>query len=241
MSYSLFGYGQKYDNCFSFDSYLSGLMLSLRFNKLLYPSWHNILQLDKVTHEAYEYLFSSLEKIEALKIEINEEAPLCKAMLWRLKPIFWGKADESEFTHVICRDLDSLSTYREVQAVKTWIDNDKAAHAIADSVSHTIPMLGGMIGFRPSEFTARTGIKSFENLIALNKFDMSVKGADQKFLNQIVYPHFSEMGNDSITQHYFKGHANTWLSDFHTCNCWLYNATVGHKPFFLVFLVGFRL
>ena len=69
-------------------------------------------------------------------------APLCEGMLWRMKPI-WLEG----VTHTICRDLDSPLTYREAQMVKEWVDSGKIAHAITDSVSHNIPLLGGMIGF----------------------------------------------------------------------------------------------
>ena len=38
-------------------------------------------------------------------------------------------------------------------------------------------------------------------------------------MNGVVYPKFAEHGRDSITQHYFWGMPNTFLSDCHTCNC----------------------
>mgnify|MGYP001613098884 CR=1 FL=1 len=232
ISYALFGYErQKHENCFSFDSYLAGLMLSIRCNRLVYPDWVNVLETDKSTYNAFEPIFKYLQDKNILRIEKNSDgAKLCEAMLWRMKPVFWEThAFGWEFSHVLCRDLDSLSTYREAQAVKMWVDHDKAVHAMTDSVSHDVPMMGGMIGFRPNHFTFTTDIKTFEQLMKKCTVDLSVKGSDQTFLNGVVYPKVAQKGTDSITQHYFKGHGKTWLSDFHTCNCWIDTCRQGHK------------
>ncbi len=217
ISYSLFGYDRsKPENCFDFNSYLRGLMLCLRFNKLIYPDWTNILQVDTATYSAFQALFDRLEDKGWIDIGKNANgAQLCEAMLWRLKPIY-----DTNIDHLLCRDLDSLSTYRERQAVQYWVDQKtKAMHAITDSVSHDLPLLGGMIGFMPKEFTSRTGLNTFASLISECKMDYSTKGSDQAFLNKVIYPRFGNKGHDSITQHYFNGYANTFLSDFHTCTC----------------------
>ena len=210
---------------------MAGLMLSIRFNRLVYPTWVNVLETDKSTYNAFEPLFKYLEEKNILRIEKNnDDALLCEAMLWRMKPVFWHThAFGWEFSHVLCRDLDSLSTYREAQAVQMWLDHDKSVHAMTDSVSHDVPMLGGMIGFNPKHFTSITDIKTFQDLMKKCTLDLSVKGSDQTFLNGIIYPKIAQKGTDSITQHYFKGHGKTWLSDFHTCNCWIDSCRQGHK------------
>src|SRR3990167_1516722 len=167
IAYSLFGFNKaKYENCFTFDSYLSGLMLSIRFNRLVYPDWITVLETDTSTYTAYAPLFSYLSDRNILRIEKNgNDSALCEAMLWRLKPIYWKDGSERwEFSHVLCRDLDSLSTYREAQAVQVWMNHDKAMHAITDSVSHDIALMGGMIGVRPDYFSARTNTNSYEEL-----------------------------------------------------------------------------
>jgi len=229
--YSLFGADrERYNGCFSFESYLTSLMLCVRFNRLVYPEWQTVLQTDKSTFDAFEGFFNYLTNRDIIRIEINpDNAELCRAMLWRLKPVFYHSDDGFDYTHVICRDLDSLSTYREAQAVQMWMNNNKAVHAITDSTSHNIPLLGGMIGFVPSAFRDITDIKDWDQLMHKCNIDLSVKGSDQKFLNQVVYPYFSKPGEDTITQHYFKGMGQTWLSDFHTCDCWLHSWGVGHK------------
>ena len=229
IAYSLFGFNKaRVDNCFDFNSYLRGLMLCLRFNRLIYPDWQTILETDQSTYAGFEFFFKYLEERNIIRIEKNNnDIPLCEAMLWRLKPVFWkNKLDHTwEFTHVLCRDLDSPATYREAQAVQYWISKDKAMHAITDSISHDLPLLGGMIGIRPDHFSGRLNVNSWMDMMAISRMDLSYKGTDQTFLNSHIYPHFAQKGTDSITQHYFNGHGKTFLSDWHTCAC---NPPSGH-------------
>lgn len=212
ISYALFGYNkERQANCFDFNSYLRGLLINIRMNRLLYPGWDIVLQTDQSTYDAFEPLFNSI----GIRVQINKPAPLCMAMLWRLKPVFENGEINWKYTHVICRDLDSPATYREAQAVQHWINNDKAMHAITDSVSHCLALLGGMIGMRPHYFTERVA-QTWEGMIAqASGIDFSIKGSDQTFLNQYIYPQFAKPGCDSITQHYCLGYGNTFLSDYH--------------------------
>lgn len=212
--YSLFGYDRnRYADCFDFNSYLRGLMINIRMNRLIYPDWVTIIQTDEATYTAYKNLFDNIP----IKLEVHQNGvPLTLAMLWRLRPVFDMYDGKPMYTHVLCRDVDSNATYREAQAVKYWINRDKAIHAITDSVSHNIPLMGGMIGIRPEYFKMRMGVESWRDLINLNSnFDWTKKGKDQDFLNQVIYPKFAQHGTDSITQHYIKGMPNSFLSDCH--------------------------
>lgn len=222
--YSLFGYGKPREaNSFDFASYIRGLMINVRMNRLLYKDWVIVLETDQATYDAFHILFDNV----GIEVNINKPAPLCLAMLWRLKPIFEQENQQWRFSHVICRDLDSPTTYREVQAVQHWINRDKAIHAITDSISHNLPMLGGMIGARPDYFSGTMKVNSWDELMSLaNGIDFAKKGSDQTFINKIIYPKFAQPGRDSITQHYFLGMGNTFLSDYRTCTC---PSTVGHE------------
>lgn len=199
-------------------------MINVRMNRLIFPGWAIVLETDFDTYKAFKELFDNI----GIEVRTNKPAPLCLAMLWRMKPIFEQNPDQSwKHSHVLCRDTDSPPTYREAQAVQYWINRDKAVHAITDSVSHTIPMLGGMIGVRPDYFTELVG-QTWEDMIRLGHgMAFEKKGSDQTFLNRFIYPLFAQHGKDSITQHYFKGMPNTFLSDFRTCDC---PSTVGHEP-----------
>jgi len=213
--YSLFGYERgRAENCFDFNSYLRGLMICLRMNTLIYPDWKTVLETDENTYNGFKTLFDKLIEQEIIIIEINKNnTKLCEAMLWRLKPIFWKK---NKFTHILCRDLVSPATYREAQAVNYWVNQrEKAMHAITDSISHDVALMGGMIGIMPEHFIHKTSCYTFEDLMKKSNIDYSTKGSDQVFLNQNIYPMFAQKGNDSITQHYVLGFANTFLSDWH--------------------------
>lgn len=211
--YSLFGYNkERNENCFDFNSYLRGLMINIRMNRLIFPEWKIILQTDHNTYNGWKDLFCNIP----ISYQLNPEAPLTKAMLWRLKPIFeLDHRKNKVYSHVLCRDLDSPPTYREAQAVQYWMNRDKAAHAITDSISHNLPMLGGMIGFQPKHFTMLTGFISWDQLFINCNLDFTRKGNDQTFLNKEIYPFFAKQGCDSITQHYVLGQPNSFLSDCH--------------------------
>lgn len=222
ISYSLFGFNKaRHKDCFDFHSYLRGLMINVRMNRLLFPDWVIVLHVDQVSYDAYQYLLDNI----GVEIRIESEAPLCEAMLWRMKTIYEYEHPNWLYSHVICRDLDSPPTYREAQAVQQWVDNDKTMHAITDSVSHCVFLLGGMIGARPDYFTGRVA-KTYEKLLSLGTFDFRRKGSDQDFLNQVVYPKVSQPTNESITQHYFNGMGQTHLNDYHNCLC---SPVVGHS------------
>lgn len=209
ISYSLFGYDRdRAENCFDFHSYLRGLAINIRMARLIYPGWDIIVQTDQATYEGWKDLLNSWP----IKVEVHQNGvPLTLAMLWRLRPCF-----DLNYTHVLCRDLDSPLTYRERQAVEYWINRDKAAHAITDSISHDVPMLGGMIGFRPQYFRDKVGASTWGDLIRKQpNYRWEQKGSDQTFLRDIVYPCFAQHGWDSITQHFVLGMPNSFLSDCH--------------------------
>jgi hypothetical protein len=208
--YSLFGYDrERAENCFDFNSYLRGLAINIRMARLIYPHWDIIVQTDQSTYEGWKELLEAWP----IKLEVHQNGvPLTLAMLWRLRPCF-----DLNYTHVLCRDLDSPLTYRERQAVEYWMNRDKAAHAITDSVSHDVPMLGGMIGFRPQYFRDKVGVSSWGDMIRLRpNYNWEQKGSDQQFLRDIIYPCFARHTVDSITQHYILGMPNSFLSDCHS-------------------------
>lgn len=208
IGYSLFGYGKATPQyCFNFHTYLRGLWINIRLARVLYPDWKIIVNTDHDTWNHYQDLFRMMEKFN-VTFYGNEPAPLCEAMLWRMKPI-WLEG----VTHTICRDLDSPLTYREAQMVKEWIDSGKVIHSITDSISHNIYMLGGMIGMT----------KDFKNHFSdwqsmISGYNYEVKGSDQEMLCHKVYPKFAQSGYDSVMQHYILGMPNTFLSGYR--NTW---------------------
>ena len=200
ISYSLFGYSDVTPkNCFEFHAYLRGLMINLRMNRLLYPDWKMFLALDESTYKGeFKQLFIELQDKFGVIIKVMpDNKQLCMKMLWRLLPIW-----ERNVQRVLCRDLDSVATYREAQAVQEWIEEEHSIHCITDSISHNIPMMGGMIGFHVESFQNRTNNYKWDQIesYAAN-YDMTKKGADQKMLNECIYPKICH----SATEHFVKG------------------------------------
>jgi hypothetical protein len=204
ISYSLFGFGEKTpDNCFEFNSYLRGFWLNVRLAKVLYPNWKIHLCTDHATFNHFKDLFDEMKEF-GITIKVLEKKPLCLSMLWRLMPIF-----DEDCEKILCRDTDSPLTYREAQMVCEWEQSGKTIHAITDSVSHNVAMMGGMIGLTKN-FT--NNFNSFDSI--LENRDYNVKGSDQDTLNNKIYPCYSHPGNDSILQHYILGMPNTYLSGY---------------------------
>lgn len=209
ISYSLFGYNKEREaNSFDFNSYLRGFHINIRFNRILYPEWITVLNLDHSTYNSpYKPIFDWHVERGYARISLQDTAPLCKAMLWRIKTVFDYDHPQWRYTHVICRDLDSIATYRESQMVQEWINEDRAIHCITDSVSHTIPMMGGMVGFRPGYVNDILKLNinpeaAWDKLLSLAPdIDYKRKGSDQDFLNRVVHPKCAH----NATEHFILG------------------------------------
>jgi hypothetical protein len=210
ISYSLFGYERdKHKDCFDFQSYLRSMHICIRFNRILYNGWDNVINMDEATYNSpYKKIFDWHQNKGFIKIKLwPNGTPLCKAMLWRLATVFDYTHPEWNYTHVICRDLDSISTYREAQMVKQWIDEDKAMHCITDSVSHVIPMMGGLVGFRPGYINDLLKLNvtpehAWNKLLSFaSDIDYNRKGSDQDFMNKVMYPKLCL----HATEHFIKG------------------------------------
>lgn len=213
ISYSLFGYNQQHEGCYEFRSYLRGLHLNIRIAELLYPGWRIVVMVDNESYHSHyqDYLFK-INHRDNVEIAKRQKDTLCKMMLWRLSPLFWIDGDHMKYDRIICRDTDSLLSYRERQAVAYWERGAKMAHAITDSISHSITLMGGMIGLQSGPFRDRMGVKSFDELLSLSQgIDFNRKGADQDFINRYVLPKVA----DSITEHFVLGHPQTFRGDCH--------------------------
>lgn len=213
ISYSLFGYNQQHENCYDFRAYLRGLHLNIRIAELLYPGWEVSVMIDQsVTESPYVNYFYDLDKEHKIALHVMPSTELCRMMLYRLYPAFLTEGDYMKYDRIICRDTDSLLSYRERQAVEYWTRGPKMAHSMTDSISHTIPIMGGMCSFMSGPFRDRMGVQSFDELLSLSQgIDFNRKGADQDFLNRYVLPRIA----DSITEHFVLGHPQTFRGDCH--------------------------
>ncbi len=211
ISYSLFGYDRVTpENCFEFETYLRGLWVNLRINRVLYPEWVTVINIDHASVDAEPYTKLHDWISDNMKVEYiirPDNVPLTRAMLWRAETAFTYVHPNWKYSHVLCRDTDSIGTYREAQAVAEWVKEDRAIHAITDSISHNIPLMGGMIGIRPNYINDRLHVTDkmelmFSKLLAMAPdINYNRKGADQDFLNRVIYPKVQ----DSLTSHFVLG------------------------------------
>jgi len=209
ISFSLFGYGRdKNENCFPFQSYLLGLSHNIKMRDLLMPEWEIYVVVDEETYNSqYNAYFNYIVENCQATVEVVPMSELCMMMLQRMRPCFIER-----FDRVICRDTDSLLSYREAQAVSYWESTGRVAHAITDSISHTLTFLGGMCGFQCAEFRAMTRTNSFEEMVSLGRnIDYKQKGSDQTFLNQYILPRV----HTSLTEHLILGMPHSFRDDCH--------------------------
>lgn len=146
---------------FELACYVRGFYFNARMNNLIYPDWRTHLEIDRETYEEYKGLFIWLQVNNNLSLNVNEETPpLCEGMLWRMKPLF-----TIDVSHILCRDSDAITTYKEAQLVQMWIESGRSFHAIHDNPAHG-GLMGGMIGFDCARLKAITGWHSFEQMIS---------------------------------------------------------------------------
>ena len=195
ISYALFGD----PNSFEFPFYLRGIYFNARMNKLLYPGWDTWVHTTHTIRSDYKEFFDGLMDIANVGISLGNEAPKCEAMLWRMIPLFTPKAVALP-THVICRDADAITTYREAQAVQEWVNSDLGFHGITDDPAHTIPILGGMCGFKTDVFhTTFPEYNTFAKLVA--GANLKDHGSDQNLLMKKIWP----KAQRNMMGHFFQG------------------------------------
>jgi len=183
ISFSLFG------NVFSRSAWHWYYLPSLiRGYNSLFPSWEMWFYHDEnIYNNYYGSALLNLRNYDLVKlIYVSEKPILCKAMQWRMKPLW-----ESNVEYFLCRDVDHIPTGRERQAVEAFIDSKMLLHCINDNVAHSTPMMGGMIGFKADKVCQIIKYSSFEEYISSSGFseeEWSVMGADQKHLCKVLWP-----------------------------------------------------
>lgn len=186
--YSLFAHPSA--DVFEKRAYVRGFYWNCRMNNFIYPTWRTHLEVDAITYQQYQDLFDWLKNNNNLSLQVNPHAPkLCEGMFWRMKPLFM-----MDVSHILCRDADSITTYREAQCVQQWLESTKCVHAIHDNRSHD-GLMGGMMGFDAAWLKGCMEVTSWDQLVS--GFDLSVRGSDQHLLNQKFLPKIK----DSILWH----------------------------------------
>lgn len=191
ISYSLFGDSSS----FEFGFYLRGIYFNARMNRILMPGFHTCVFATSHLINHYYAFWQALGQItpDITVFEEDNNPQRCLGMLWRMKPLF---NDDVEL--VLCRDADSVVTYREALCNLHWINSAYHFHAINDNDAHG-GLMGGLVGFRSLEFKARTGYRNFNQMVA--GLDLTKHGSDQNFLNKTIHPKIKS----SLLVHKMKG------------------------------------
>lgn len=190
ISYSLFGDPSS----FEFSFYLRGAYFNVRMNRILLPDFHTIIHTTPELIEKYWAFWQGLGKLNP-KLTVQEEdnnPERCRGMMWRMKPLF----EETEL--VLCRDLDSVVTYREANCIHHWLRSGLPYHAINDNDAHG-GLMGGLVGFKTQNFRKDTGYTSFDKMIQGQ--NLSKHGSDQNFMNKYLHPKIKH----GLMMHKLKG------------------------------------
>lgn len=124
--------------------------------------------------------------------------PLCRAMLWRLAPVF-----DADVDYVFSRDLDAPPMPRDRILCDAFISSTIAMGTVHDNVAHS-GVMGGLCHFRAAEFRRLTGFKTLEDLYVfggLTDVEWSRHGADQDVLNRLIHA----MPQLTLLEHRYSG------------------------------------
>ncbi len=117
---------------------------------------------------------------ENVEIVLMDSKASFEGAFWR----FEAAADPS-VDIMLSRDCDSRFSHREVSAINEWLVSDKEFHIMRDHPYHTVPILAGMWGCRNG--LLRRGSVDIVSMIN-NWTHYTIKGCDQDFLGQVIYP-----------------------------------------------------
>ena len=153
--------------------YWKGALLNIELAKQYYPDWICRFYIDK---NSKKELINSIKGDNVEIIIVDNTKGKYYLTLCR-----YFSTEDSDVQMFIARDADSRITEREANAVNEWVNSDKWFHLMRDSISHSVPILAGMMGVKNPHLK---GLKSFiENIN-----DFSGKFTDQIFLNNFLYP-----------------------------------------------------
>lgn len=165
--------------------YVRGFYWNCRMNSFVMPDWRTHLEVSHGIYSEFKGLFDWLVANNNLSLNINDNnPPRCAGMLWRMKPIF-----DQNVTHILCRDADALSSYREALIVQKWLESPKKCHAIIDNRAHS-GLMGGMVSFQTAWFRSCMEVGSWDQMIS--GWDLLQHGSDQNWMNSKVLPRIKD-------------------------------------------------
>ena len=155
--------------------YWVGALRNIELVNKFYPGFISRFYIDK---NCRQDLIDTIkgENVEVILVDSKDSF---HGMFWR----FWASEDP-DVDIFLSRDCDSRISEREATAVNEWLKSDKDFHIMRDHPYHTVPILGGMWGCRNGILRNIKVTKQIENW---GRYSM--KGCDQDFLGELIYPY----------------------------------------------------
>jgi tetratricopeptide (TPR) repeat protein len=166
LSYSLFGSNPRY---------LRGALDNAIAAKHVYPGWQVRFYADDTVP------VEVLDALEELGCEVLLERSgqsMRERLAWRFKV-----ADDQNVGRFLVRDVDSIVSEREANAVAQWINSGASFHVMRDWWTHTDLILAGMWGG-----TAGVLPPIWPLLMSYQDRAMETANVDQWFLRDAIWP-----------------------------------------------------
>jgi hypothetical protein len=133
-----------------------------------------------------------------IDLRVMDPAPLTRAMLWRMAPVF-----EEGVDFVFCRDIDAPPMPRDRAVCERFMTSPASIGTCHDNLAHA-GVMGGLCHFRTREFREQSGIHTLEELYkyaAQSDEQWAQHGTDQNVLNRLV----SQQSRLVLLEHRFNG------------------------------------
>ena len=192
-NYDEFGVTKGENKTKTSRNYTNGIFINYVLAKKYYPDWICRFYIDSSIDIK---LIDRLEKIdvEYVYLETNMNKMCLRFLVF----------DDPNVNIWISRDLDSILSIREKDAVYEWVNRDESVHIMHDCCHHKgFKVLGGMFG---AKNCFKESIVDFYDIYRNNR-DVSSKkfhtyGFDCEIINKYIEKHYK---NDYI-QHYSDGY-----------------------------------
>jgi hypothetical protein len=166
--------------------FLNFMRSVVRAHHAAFPDWQlRIHHDDRVTEFPYFNVLRKMHLKGLLKLEFMGKADLLAAsMLWRLWPIYDPSVEVVAF-----RDIDSLPMHRDYKMLEQFVANSRATlHVLHDSESHSGPLMGGLTACKVAAVRSILPKEEFERQLVAWNTRLVSHGADQHFMNELIYP-----------------------------------------------------
>lgn len=186
--------------------YLESAVLNSQVAHSLYPDWICRFYVDDSVPAS---VIARLQA-EGAEIVFMPDTETMPKTMWRFLA-----GDDSQASHILFRDADSVISVQEAKLVQAWLESGKRFHTIRDYGSHTeliLAGLWGMVGGSIPNITEK--IREFVTQGGLHQ-----RFADQHFLRQVIWNYVKQdnYALDSVfgfgeDVHFFQ---NVYKASFH--------------------------